>query len=259
MKINEFAIVEPKVDEAPQGILKRTGLGIAKAFGSDKAAGKLETGKLANTIKKAFNFYLGKTGDEASAETLIAFLKLNKYPTQNVEKMAQQMAADAEAKANKNKMQPGPVGDQPQDGGDDNVIQMPSQSDIKQFGQGESIEEAELKGKQIDQLIMQAAKDAGRMQAGMSTAKGSVGANTGGNAGGDDQAMKKAMQRLKSETGIENVNMAAQALNKLSQGEQITKQERDAIAPLLSGMVNSLQDPQGITRMLQMMKQANKS
>ena len=265
MKINEFAIVEPKVDEAPQGILKRTGLGIAKAFGSDKAAGKLETGKLANTIKKAFNFYLGKTGDEASAETLIAFLKLNKYPTQNVEKMAQQMAADAEAKANKNKMQPGPVGDQPQDGGDDNVIQMPSQSDIKQFGQGESIEEAELKGKQIDQLIMQAAKDAGRMQAGMSTAGGAVGggsSTTGGSidtGGASNQDMKKALQRLKSETGITNVNMAAQAINKLSKGEQVTKQEREAIAPLLSGLVNSFQDPQGINRMLQMMKQANKS
>lgn len=263
MKINEFAIVEPKVDEAPQGILKRTGLGIAKAFGSDKAAGKLETGKLANTIKKAFNFYLGKTGDEASAETLIAFLKLNKYPTQNVEKMAQQMAADAEAKANKNKMQPGPVGDQPSDGGDDNVIQMPSQSDIKQFGQGESIAEAELKGKQIDQLIMQAAKDAGRMQAGMSTAGGAVGGGkTGGGigtGGASNQDMKKALQRLKSETGITNVNMAAQAINKLSTGDQVTKQEREAIAPLLSGLVNSFQDPQGINRMLQMMKQANKS
>ena len=43
MKINEFAIVEPKVDEAPQGMLKRAGLGIAKAFGSDKAPMQIPT------------------------------------------------------------------------------------------------------------------------------------------------------------------------------------------------------------------------
>src|SRR5210317_724964 len=115
MKINEFAIVEPKVDEAPQGMLKRTGLGIAKAFGSKKAVGKLETGKMANLIKDAFMTHLGASGREMNAEELIKFLKMNKYPTQGVEKMAQDMANKEKAKT----MQKGPMGgndDQQADG-----------------------------------------------------------------------------------------------------------------------------------------------
>lgn len=254
MKINEFAIVEPKVDEAPQGFLKRAGLGIASKlpgdFG-DMAKGKLETGKLANTIKKAFMTHLGKIGGEKTAEELIAFLKLNKYPTQNVEKMAQQMAAD-----NEKSMPQGPDGgqQQQQDDGDDNVIQMPSQSDIRKFGQGESIEEAELKTKQIDKLIMQAAQDAGRMQAGLS-----LGSGGSGGQGDNDQTTKKALQRLKSDFGIENINMAKDALNKLGNGEQITKQQRDAVRPLISTIVNSFDDATSINKLLQLGKSVNKS
>ena len=264
MKINEFAFLnEAQVKEAPQGILKRTGLGIAKAFGSNKAAGKLETGKMANLIKKAFNKHLGASGRESNAEELIAFLKMNKYPTQGVEKMAQDMANKEKAKT----MQKGPLAgkDDQQAGGNDNVIQMPSQSDIKKFGQGESIEEAELKSKQIDQLIMKAATDAYDTKAGYGgTGLGSLGG--GGQQGGaqpggapDDKAMQKALQRLKSETGITNANVAASALGKMAMGEQVPKQQREAVAPLLNAVSKAMADPNGVQRLLQLIKQTNKS
>ena len=265
MKINEFAVLnEAQVKEAPQGMLKRAGLGIAKAFGSDKAAGKLETGKMANLIKKAFNKHLGASGRESNAEELIAFLKMNKYPTQGVEKMAQDMANKEKAKT----MQKGPLAGKDDAGGDDNVIQMPSQSDIKKFGQGESIEEAELKSKQIDQLIMKAATDAYDTKAGYSgTGLGSLGGGgqQGGGAGGqqqggaDDKNTKKALQRLKSDFGIENINMARDALNRLSNGEQVTKQQRDAVRPLISTLVNSFDDATSINKLLQLGKSVNKS
>lgn len=262
MKINEFAVLnEAQVKEAPQGMLKRAGLGIAKAFGSDKAAGKLETGKMANLIKKAFNKHLGASGRESNAEELIAFLKMNKYPTQGVEKMAQDMANKEKAKT----MQKGPLAGKDDAGGDDNVIQMPSQSDIKKFGQGESIEEAELKSKQIDQLIMKAATDAYDTKAGYGgTGLGSLGG--GGQQGGaqpggapDDKAMQKALQRLKSETGITNANVAASALGKMAMGEQVPKQQREAVAPLLNAVSKAMADSNGVQRLLQLIKQTNKS
>lgn len=264
MKINEFAIVEPKVDEAPQGILKRTGLGIAKAFGSDKAAGKLETGKMANLIKKAFMKHLGASGREMNAEELIKFLKMNKYPTQGVEKLAQDMANKEKAKT----MQKGPLAgkDDQQASDDDNIIQMPSQSDIKQFGQGESVEEAEMKSSQIDKLIMKAATDAYDTKAGYSgtglgslTGGGQQGSSAGGQQGGDDKNTKKALQRLKSDFGIENINMARDALNRLSNGEQVTKQQREAVRPLISTLVNSFDDATSINKLLQLGKSVNKS
>ena len=264
MKINEFAIVDPKVDEAPQGLLKRTGLGIAKAFGSDKAAGKLETGKMANLIKNAFMKHLGSSGREMNAEELIKFLKINKYPTQGVEKMAQDMANKEKAKT----MQQGPMGgkDDQQAGDDDNIIQMPSQSDIKKFG-GESIGEAEMKSSQIDKLIMKAATDAYDAKAGYGgtgldslTGGGQQGGGAGGQSGGaDDKNTKKALQRLKSDFGIENINMARDALNRLSNGEQVTKQQRDAVRPLISTLVNSFDDATSINKLLQLGKAVNKS
>jgi len=170
------------------------------------------------------------------------------------------MAAD-----NEKSMPQGPDGgqQQQQDDGDDNVIQMPSQSDIRKFGQGESIEEAELKTKQIDKLIMQAAQDAGRMQAGLSLGSGGSsgqGGSAGGQQGGaDDKNTKKALQRLKSDFGIENINMARDALNKLSNGEQVTKQQRDAVRPLISTLVNSFDDATSINKLLQLGKSVNKS
>ena len=281
MKINEFAVLnESQVKEAPQGILKRTGLGIAKAFGSDKAAGKLETGKMANLIKKAFNKHLGSSGRESNAEELIKFLKINKYPTAGVEKMAQDMANKEKAKQQAKTMQKGPMAGDKQDGqqgkgptagdkqdgqqgNDDKIIQMPSQSDIRKFG-GESVEEAELKSSQIDKLIMKAATDAYDVKSGYGgTGLGNLkgGGQDAGPAGGapDDKAMQKALQRLRSETGITNANVAASALIKMAQGEQVPKQQREAVAPLLNAVGKAMADPNGVQRLLQLIKQTNKA
>ena len=258
MKINEFAIVDPKVDEAPQGFLKRAGLGIASklpgSFGH-RATGKLQTGKMANQIKQAFMTHLGASGREANAEELIKFLKLNKYPTQGVEKMAKDMA-------NKDKFQKGPMAGADDEEGEDNRIQFakPTDDEIKKFA-GESVEEAELKGSQIDKLIMKAATDAYDVKAGyggtgLDNLKG--GNQGGGQSGGDDKE-KNALMRLKSEFGIEKVQMAQTALNKLGKGEQVSKQEREAVAPLISTLVNSLGDTTNINKLIQLAKSANKS
>jgi hypothetical protein len=156
--------------------------------------------------------------------------------------------------------------DDQQAGDDDNIIQMPSQSDIKQFGQGESVEEAEMKSSQIDKLIMKAATDAYDTKAGYSgtglgslTGGGQQGSSAGGQQGGDDKNTKKALQRLKSDFGIENINMARDALNRLSNGEQVTKQQRDAVRPLISTLVNSFDDATSINKLLQLGKSVNKS
>jgi hypothetical protein len=263
MKINEFAIINEskKVNEAPMGMLKRAGLGIASKFGSAKAAGKLETGKTANLIKKAFEKHLGATGGEASAEELIAFLKLNKYPTDGVEQLAKQMAS----KPQKDAMPQGPAGDAGAEKDDEKILQMPSQAEIKKFGGGESIEEADIKGKDIDKLIMKAAQDAARMKSGMPMGGGQKGQSAGmgqagASAGGiDNKAMQKALQRLKSEAGITNANVAASALTKMAAGEQVPKQQREAVAPLLNAVGRAMQDPNGVQRLLQLIKQTNKA
>ena len=231
MKINEFAIVDPKVDEAPQGILKRTGLGIAKAFGSDKAAGKLETGKMANLIKKAFNKHLGASGREANAEELIKFLKINKYPTAGVEKMAQDMANKEKAKT----MQTGPMGNN------------------QQGGPEESVEEAELKGSQIDKLIMKAATDAYDVKSGYG------GTGLDGLGGDNTKDLKKATTNLKGVTNTKNVEIQTRAIQKLANGEILKGQEVKAIAPLMKQIAGVLSQDKGVNILKNAIKQAQKS
>ena len=85
MKINQL-INENKqrLDEKPMGILSKAGNTIMSKLGSGRAAGKLQTGDLANKMHKEYDTYLGQTGEEPSAESIVAFLKFKKYPTQNV-------------------------------------------------------------------------------------------------------------------------------------------------------------------------------
>ena len=84
MRFNDILIEATKakpVNEAPVGMLKRAGLGIQKAFGSTKAAGKLDTGKTANQLRKDFDNYIGKTGQAPEPEVVISWLKSQGYPT----------------------------------------------------------------------------------------------------------------------------------------------------------------------------------
>jgi hypothetical protein len=85
MKINQLVTEnKQRLDEKPMGILSKAGNTIMSKLGSGKASGKLQTGDIANKMHKEYDTYLGQTGEEASAESIIAFLKFKKYPTQNV-------------------------------------------------------------------------------------------------------------------------------------------------------------------------------
>ena len=54
MKINEFAIIEPNIDEAPIGAFKRAATGIAGFFGS---AGAQADGKVQSAINAMYKEY----------------------------------------------------------------------------------------------------------------------------------------------------------------------------------------------------------
>lgn len=73
-----------RLDEKPMGILSKAGNTIMSKLGSGRAAGKLQTGDIANKMHKEYDTYLGQTGEEPSSESILAFLKFKKYPTQNV-------------------------------------------------------------------------------------------------------------------------------------------------------------------------------
>lgn len=83
MRIDQL-LKEQRLDEKPMGILSKAGNTIMSKLGSGKAGGKLKTGDLANKIHKEYDDYLGQTGEEPSAENIVAFLKFKKYPTQSV-------------------------------------------------------------------------------------------------------------------------------------------------------------------------------
>ena len=88
MKITDI-LVERKINEAPVGMIKRAGLGIASKFGSDTAKGALDTAEIANGLKKAYNYYLGQSGQKPDSESLIAFFQQNGLSTDGVEKAIQ--------------------------------------------------------------------------------------------------------------------------------------------------------------------------
>jgi hypothetical protein len=83
MKITDL-IVEQQLDEKPMGALSSIGNKIASKFGSGKAMGKLDTGKIANDLRKQFDVYLGKTGQQADAQVIIDFLSSMGLPTDAV-------------------------------------------------------------------------------------------------------------------------------------------------------------------------------
>ena len=74
-------VAEEITNEAPMGTLSKLGNTVASKFGSGKASGRLETGQIANQLRKEFDVYLGKTGQDATPDSAIAFLKTKGYPT----------------------------------------------------------------------------------------------------------------------------------------------------------------------------------
>jgi len=83
---------QQQVSEAPVGMLKRAGLGIASKFGSSTAKGALDMAKYANGLRKQFDFYLGQTDQKPNSDALIAFLKSNGFPTAGAEAALKQAA-----------------------------------------------------------------------------------------------------------------------------------------------------------------------
>ncbi len=85
MKVKDL-IVENKIDEAPMGTLKSFGLtSLSKV--SPTASGKLQSGTMANQLSADFKEYLGKTGQTAEPDIVLAFLKSKGIPTDSAEKI----------------------------------------------------------------------------------------------------------------------------------------------------------------------------
>ena len=71
----------------------------------------------------------------------------------------------------------------------------------------------------------------------------------------DPKDIKQAMQKFRSTTGIKNPQIAAQALQRAAEGEQLKPQERKEIAPLLAKLSQSMGDQTGQQRILQLFRQ----
>jgi hypothetical protein len=95
MKITDIVSQKQQVDEAPVGMLKRAGLGIASKLGSQTAKGALNTATMANGLRKQFDYYLGQSGQKPNSDAIIAFLGANGFPTAGAEAAIKQAAMAA--------------------------------------------------------------------------------------------------------------------------------------------------------------------
>jgi hypothetical protein len=87
MRINDL-LIEQRIDEKPMGALSGIGNKIAAKFGSGQATGRLETGNIANQLRKEFDVYIGKTGQEMDADSISQFLQSKGLPTDAVNSQA---------------------------------------------------------------------------------------------------------------------------------------------------------------------------
>lgn len=95
MKITDIVSQKKQIDEAPVGMLKRAGLGIASKLGSQSAKGALNTAAMANGLRKQFDYYLGQTDQKPNSDAIIAFLSTNGFPTAGAEAAIKQAAMAA--------------------------------------------------------------------------------------------------------------------------------------------------------------------
>lgn len=89
MKLNDIIVESKPVTEAPMGMLSRAGHGVMSKFGSGKSTGKLDAGATANALRKEFDVYLGRSGSEPDAQTVISFLQQKGWPTKGAEQVLQ--------------------------------------------------------------------------------------------------------------------------------------------------------------------------
>jgi hypothetical protein len=83
MKFSDIIVETQKqqLTEKPMGFLKTMGNKVASTFGSGQAQGRLDTGKEANTLRKEFDVYLGKSGQNPTGDLVLQFLTQKGYPT----------------------------------------------------------------------------------------------------------------------------------------------------------------------------------
>jgi hypothetical protein len=112
MRINDL-LIEQRIDEKPMGALSGIGNKIAAKFGSGQATGRLETGNIANQLRKEFDVYIGKTGQEMDADSISQFLQSKGLPTDAVNSQASntgQPAAQPTAQSKAGTANPQPTG-----------------------------------------------------------------------------------------------------------------------------------------------------
>jgi hypothetical protein len=80
--------------EAPMGLGQRLATGVASKF-SAQAAGKLDAGKIANQYKPEYSRYLGSTGSNPDAQSLIDFFTSKRLDTSKIQQIADSVAPNA--------------------------------------------------------------------------------------------------------------------------------------------------------------------
>jgi hypothetical protein len=87
MKLSDIILENKKQEltEKPMGFLKTMGNKVASAFGSGQAQGRLDTGKEANALRKEFDVFLGKTGQNPTGDLVLQFLTQKGYPTKSAQ------------------------------------------------------------------------------------------------------------------------------------------------------------------------------
>lgn len=87
MKFSDIIIETKKqqITEKPMGFLKTMGNKVASTFGSGQAQGRLDTGKEANTLRKDFDVFLGKSGQNPTGDLVLQFLTQKGYPTKSAQ------------------------------------------------------------------------------------------------------------------------------------------------------------------------------
>ena len=83
-----------QLTEAPMGLGQRLATGVASKF-SAQAAGKLDAGKIANQYKPEYSRWLGTTGANPDAQSLIDFFQSKRLDTSKIQQIADSVAPNA--------------------------------------------------------------------------------------------------------------------------------------------------------------------
>jgi len=108
MKVSEL-FESQQLNERPLGMFKQAGLGVASALGSKSAGDKLAVGDRANFLRQKYDRYLGTSGQQPTANSLIAFLKQSGYPTDAAERVVKATPAQTQQPANAQSAQQQPA------------------------------------------------------------------------------------------------------------------------------------------------------